>query len=254
MIGKRRAYDICWINVVTTELDSAKGYFERLFGWTYGDGIPGGNIILVGNLPAGAIMDQAMCPPGVPAVIGIMIKVENADATVARVNELGGHAEPAFDVMDNGRMAECTDPNGCFFAIWQPLSKDSAECDTQAHGAPTWFETLTVDLDASVEFYTRLFGWKASVQNPDPCAKYVVFENDGIAIAGAMKLPADKVGKVPPHWGTYFAVTDADAAAARSAELGGPLCLGPLDIPNVGRFALLKSPQGVSFHVIRSGG
>jgi len=251
MIGKRKLHEVCWINVVTTELDKAEKFFGQLLGWTYADGVLGGHSIQVGGLPAGALMDQAVCPPEVPVSIGIMIKVANAEETVAQVIALGGRAEPVFDVMENGCLANCTDPNGGVFAVWQPLSKDGAECDTQAPSAPTWFETLTTDLDVAVEFYTKLFGWTGVAQDSIPGMHYTVFEQGGVPVAGAMRLMPDKVGTIRPHWATYFAVTDVDATASKAQALGGALCMGPHDIPRVGRFTLLQSPQGVSFHAIK---
>jgi predicted enzyme related to lactoylglutathione lyase len=208
-------------------------------------------VIQVEGLAAGALIDLAQFPPKVPAVIGVMIKVENAEATVARVCALGGQAEPVMDVMGNGRMATCTDTEGGMFNIWQPLTKDGAECDPCIHGAPTWFELLTTDLDQSATFYTNLFGWEKRVEQPAPGMTYITFYLEGSPIAGAMKLMPDLLGKVPPHWGTYFTVNNADVTVELVRKLKGEICVEPQGIPNVGRFALLKSPQGVSFHVLQ---
>lgn len=249
--GKRRFHDFNWINLMTPELERAASFYASVLGWTYGDGVPRGKLILVDGLPAGALMDLAACPPGLPASIGVMIKVEDADAAVARVNALGGQAGPAFDVLENGRMAMCKDPCGGVFNVWQPLSKDGAECDSHAHGAPSWFETLTTDVDAAVRFYTELFGWQTAVEQPTPGAPYTVFKHGGVPIAGAMRFDADKMGGIPPHWATYFAVDDTDGVVRLAKEHGATICLGPLDIPKVGRFALMKSPQGVPFHVLQ---
>lgn len=250
-IGKRKVHDFCWINLMTPEFDHAATFFQRLLGWSYADGITGGHVILVEGLSAGALMDLTCCPPGIPPVIGVMVKVENADATVARVQALGGSAEPAFDVMGNGRMASCTDPNGAIFNVWQPLSKDGAECDPLAPGAPTWFEMHTTDLERAASFYTDLFGWTAVTEEPAPGMTYTVFSLGGVPVAGAMRLRPEMLDKVPPHWGTYFTVRSADETVQRAKELDAEVCFGPHDIPNIGRFALLKSPQGVSFHVIQ---
>ncbi len=249
--GKRRVHDFCWINVMTPELDDAASFFQQVLGWDYGEGIPGGHVIQVEGLAAGALMDLAQCPPGIPPVIGVMIKVENADATVARVNALGGRAEPAIDVMGNGRMASCTDPTGAIFNIWQPLAKDGAECEPCVHGAPTWFELLTTDPESAVEFYTELFGWSAVAEYPAPGMTYTVFHHGGAQIAGAMRFMPEMLGSVPPHWGTYFTVRGADETVELAKQSHAELCFGPHDIPNVGRFALLKSPQGVPFHVLQ---
>jgi predicted enzyme related to lactoylglutathione lyase len=196
-------------------------------------------------------MDLTHLPPGMPAVIGVMIKVENAEATVSRVRALGGHADPVMDVMGNGRMATCTDPCGGTFNIWQPLAKDGAECDSCIHGAPTWFELLTTDLENAVTFYTELFGWEKVAEQPAPGMTYITFQLDGSPIAGAMKLMPDRLGKVPPHWGAYFTVKNADETVSLVRKLEGEICVEPQTIPNVGRFALLKSPEGVSFHVLQ---
>jgi uncharacterized protein len=249
--GKRRFHDFCWINVITPQFAIASRFFEQVFGWQYGGGIPGGHVIQVEGLAAGALIDRAQLPPEMPAVIGVMLKVENAEATVARVRTLGGHAEPVMDVMGNGRMATCTDSVGGTFNIWQPLAKDGAECDPSIHGAPTWFELLTTDLEQAVTFYTELFGWKKGVDQPAPGMTYITFYLDGSPIAGAMKFMPELLGKVPPHWGTYFTVNNADVTVNLVRKLEGEICVEPHDIPNVGRFALLKSPQGVTFHILQ---
>jgi predicted enzyme related to lactoylglutathione lyase len=56
---------------------------------------------------------------------------------------------------------------------------------------------------------------------------------------------------MPPVWGVYFQVADCDASAAKANQLGAKVCVGPEDIPGVGRFALLADPQGAMFSVIR---
>lgn len=252
--GKRRYGDFCWINLMTPELESAASFFQKLFGWTYAEGIPGGRLIMVDGKAAGALMDLAKCMPGAQAEIGVMIKVEDADAMVARVNALGGRAEPAFDAMGNGRMVMCTDPTGASFDLWQPLSKEGTDCDSEAHGAPTWFELLTDDPERAVRFYAELFGWQAVADEPAPGMTYTILKHGGAAIAGAMRFLPDKMGaiaKIPPHWGTYFAVRNTDDTVRQAKEQGAEICVAPHDIPGVGRFSLMKSPQGVPFHVIQ---
>jgi predicted enzyme related to lactoylglutathione lyase len=49
----------------------------------------------------------------------------------------------------------------------------------------------------------------------------------------------------------YFAVADCEAAVARAGEGGGMVFVPPMDIPGVGRFAVLADPQGAVFAVIR---
>lgn len=251
--GVRPDSDFCWINLVTPDGEGAKRFFSAVFGWTYGEmhGVPGGTLIRVEGAEAGALMDHAASgmPAEVPAFIDVMVRVANADETVAKIRALGGKAHDAFQVLENGRMAVCFDPNGAQFGIWQPLGEVGFDCDSQAHGAPTWFETHTTDVERAVTFYEGVFGWTAVTESMGDFA-YTVFLIGDRAIAGLMKrMPHAE--HVPPHWGTYFAVGDCDRTAEVAAAHGAEVCIPPMPIPTGGRFALLRSPQGVMFHLMQ---
>lgn len=56
---------------------------------------------------------------------------------------------------------------------------------------------------------------------------------------------------VPAHWLTYFWVDDVDASVQKAASLGGAALMPPMDIPNVGRFAVVRDPQGAVFAVFK---
>lgn len=121
--GYRKPGDFCWINLLTPAPEAARAFFAELLEWTYTE-LPGGmgHRILVGGKNVGGLFDLANpgTPPGTPPGIGVMVRVDDADATVARAAQLGGTSRPAFDIMEQGRMAECTDPNGAAFDLWQP--------------------------------------------------------------------------------------------------------------------------------------
>ncbi|UQA60568.1 VOC family protein [Polyangium aurulentum] len=249
--GTRKTHDFCWINVMTPEAERARAFFGKLFGWTYGEmpGVPGSQLILVGGRTAGALMDLAVAnmPPGTPAVIGVLVKVEDADAAVAKVASLGGRADQVFDALDNGRMAVCTDPNGAVFGLWQPKKQAGMDVDSHAHGAPGWFETITSDAGRAAAFYSALFGWTVEEQQM-PGMTYTLFKLDAVPVGGAMPI-LPNMGDVPPHWGVSFSVTNADETARLGVELGATLLFPVGDIPGVGRFAMLQSPQGVPFQI-----
>ena len=77
---------------------------------------------------------------------------------------------------------------------------------------------------------------------------YTVFEVGGRMVGGTT---APQMPGVPNHWHVYFEVADADAAAAKAAELGGTVIVPPFDIP-VGRIAVVGDPQGAVFSIIKS--
>ena len=248
--GTRKPGEFCWINILTADPDLLRDFFGRLLGWTWGE-IPGtGHLTKVGGKDVGGLFDLhgPRTPPGAHPCIGVMVRVESADATGARVNALDGRAEPAFDVGPQGRMAVCFDPNGANLDVWEGRGSLGTEVDSAVHGAPTWFETHTTDVERATRFYTALFGWTAE---PRPMEGFTctVFKLDGEMVAGMMAITPE-MGTFPPFWGTYFAVDDVDATAREAVALGGKQLLPPTDIPGVGRFCFLASPQEVHFYAI----
>ncbi|HEU4879074.1 MAG TPA: VOC family protein [Gemmatimonadaceae bacterium] len=247
----RKTGDFCWINILTSQPEEAKKFFAGLFGWTYGDLGGMGNSIKVDGNDIGGLFDlnSPQTPPGTPPVIGVMVKVDDADAIAAKAKALGGRSKDAFDIGENGRMAECFDPNGAEIDLWQPKREQATTADQSHHGAPSWYETYTPDVEAGKKFYTELFGWTAQTM-PMPGMDYTVFHNGDKMIAGMMQ-PNAGMKDMPPHWATYFTVNDADETAKKAAELGGMVVVPPTDIPTVGRFSAIVSPQGVGFLVIK---
>ncbi|MFO1315610.1 MAG: VOC family protein [Burkholderiales bacterium] len=249
--GIRKAGEFCWINVLTSQPEAARAFFSRLLGWTYVE-MPGiGHRVQVGGRDVGGLFDLAspQTPPGTPPHIGVMVKVASADAAVERVKALGGRAQPAFDVMDQGRMAVCFDPNGAAFDVWEPQKGEGMDADSGQHGAPSWFESMTTDVDRAAKFYAALFDWTPEPMPMDGYT-YTTFRRGDGYVAGMMAITPD-MGAVQPHWGTYFTVDDADAAARAAPALGARLYIPPMDVPGVGRFCGIASPQGVPFMVMR---
>lgn len=249
--GLRGPGEFCWINMLTPNPADACAFFGQLLGWTYGE-IPGhGHSIKVGGRDIGGLFDLngPNTPPGIPPMIGVTVKVEDADAVGARVTALGGKAMPAFDIMDAGRMAVCFDPNGAQFDVWQPRKMQGTDVNNGLHGAPSWFETLTTDVPRATKFYADLFGWIPETM-PMPGGMYTTFKHGPSYVAGMMAI-TPQMGNFPPHWGTYFTVEDADATAREASRLGATICVPPHDIPGIGRFCGITSPQGVMFYVFQ---
>ena len=79
---------------------------------------------------------------------------------------------------------------------------------------------------------------------------YTIFKQGETMIAGSMAQPKQMAG-APSVWGVYFSVADADKAAEKVTALGGKVLNPPMDIPNIGRFAVVADPQGAVFSVIK---
>ena len=249
--GTRKVGEFCWINMLTPEPAQAREFFGTLLGWTYTE-IPGmGHAVQVGGRDIGALFDLAgpNTPKGTPPLIGVMVKVASADAICEKVTSLGGKARPAFDIMDQGRMAVCTDPNGAEFDVWEPKKMLGTDADSSQHGAPSWFETMTTDVDRAAAFYSGLFGWTPKVM-PMAGSTYTTFKHGSVYVAGMMPI-TPRMGKLRPHWATYFTVQDADETARKAVKLGAQVRMPVEDVPGIGRFCGIRSPQGVPFYVIK---
>ena len=52
-------------------------------------------------------------------------------------------------------------------------------------------------------------------------------------------------------WTAYVTVDDVDARTARVADAGGTVHAGPMDIPTVGRMAIIQDPTGGIIGIIQ---
>ena len=80
--GTRKTGEFCWINILAPRPDEERAFFGSLLGWTYSE-LPGiGHLIKVDGEEIGGFFDLEgpNTPPGTPPMIGVMVKVESADA------------------------------------------------------------------------------------------------------------------------------------------------------------------------------
>ena len=120
------------------------------------------------------------------------------------------------------------------------------------HGRFVWFDLMTTDAPAAIGFYTRLLGW--GIQEwKDASVDYPMWANQGNPLGGVVQLPPEAAANGgAPHWLAYVAVEDVDRTVARAEELGGTPVHAATDIPSVGRFAVIRDPQGAMIAVYRS--
>ena len=132
------------------------------------------------------------------------------------------------------------------------MQKGIAMPEVTSHlpGMPCWAELATTDDQGAISFYSTLFGWQDSPQEIGPNQYYHMQELKGLPV-GALYQQGDeeKAQGVPPHWKTYFSVSNADEAAGRAKGAGAMVILEPFDVFDAGRMAVLQDPQGAIFAV-----
>lgn len=119
----------------------------------------------------------------------------------------------------------------------------------QTHGAFSWNELMTPDPAAAAHFYHQLLGWTFDTMEMG-MGPYRVVKVGEAAMGGIMGMPPDAPAGMPPVWGCYVTVDNADETAGECAALGGKVLMPPTDIEGVGRFSVLQDPQGAVFSVI----
>jgi len=246
-----------WVELGTTDSDSAKEFYGDLFGWTFRD------------MPAGPGMTYTMCALGAELVAALYqmggamkdapphwasyITVDDVDSVARKAAANGGSVvkEP-FEVLDVGRMAVIRDPAGASFCLWTG-KKHVGAAVVREPGALIWNELMTPDCEAAKRFYEATIGWTAQDTDMGPMGRYTLWKSraeDETSLGGMMAMAPESQG-VPPHWLAYFGVAHCDESAERAEHLGGKLLVHPKDIPNTGRFAVVQDPQGAVFAVFK---
>jgi uncharacterized protein len=256
-MGTRTSYapgTFCWIDLSTSDPDGAKGFYAELFGWEYDDREGAGGRYSMATVGGEAVAVIAAQQPqeaeqGVPPHFNNYVSVEDADATLARVAELGGSTlGDAFDVEGAGLIGVVIDPTGATLFLWQP-KKHVGAGRVNEPGCLTWNELGTTDTDAAAGFYTELFGWGTETME-GPGGAYKILKVGERSNGGIREQsPDERNAGIPPNWLPYIVVESADAAVAKAEELGGGVLMGPMDLPNQNRIAALRDPQGAAFAV-----
>ncbi|MGK3092725.1 VOC family protein [Streptomyces sp. WAC01490] len=108
--------------------------------------------------------------------------------------------------------------------------------------APCWVTLMTRDLPSAQRFYAEVLGW--SFRPGQLGAEFSVARRGDIPVAGIFAVST--AYQVAVAWTPYFAVTDADVAAARVRERSGTVAVGPLTLGK-GRGVLASDRDGAAF-------
>ncbi|MRG96219.1 VOC family protein [Polyangium spumosum] len=239
----------CWTDLMTTDPAAAKAFYTALFGWSAAD-MPYNHAGVYTMLRKGEhdVAGLGGQPPeeasrGIPPHWNVYVSVADASAAAEKAASLGATIlAPAFDVNDSGRMVILADPLGAVFFLWQPGKHIGATLWGEV-GAPSWFELQTTDPERAKAFYTALFGWSTGGD-----ASYTEWIVNGEHVGGMLKIDPSW-GPVPPNWGSYFTVENAEDAVTRAKALGAKVYMPPRDIGVTGTIAVLADPQGATFSV-----
>lgn len=117
-------------------------------------------------------------------------------------------------------------------------------------GTPCWIDLMVPDQQAALDFYCGLFGWQGEI-GPAEQGGYSVCTLKGKPVAGIMKAmnPDGSIpDPMPPTvWTTYLSTDGLDATLASVTEQRGQVVMGPMDVMDLGRMAVVADPTGAVF-------
>lgn len=119
-------------------------------------------------------------------------------------------------------------------------------------GTVVWVDLSTTDIDQSIHFYERLFGWHYDEQDSD-MGLYVVARVDAGEVGGMMAQPADDTAAgVPASWTVVVGDDHLETTLARARVLGGSVLQLPMSIPGGARIAVIADPSGAALALMQS--
>jgi len=114
------------VELNTTDVAKAKGFYSKLFDWKLEDmPMEGGTytLIHVGEGTGGGLMKHPM--PGAPSIWLAYVLVDDIDAASKKVRALGGTVmKDKTEVVGMGWLAIIVDPTGAHLGLWKPMAKN----------------------------------------------------------------------------------------------------------------------------------
>ena len=258
--GSQPQGDYIWYELMTTDAEGAKAFYDAVIGWEIGEGSPEFNGYRMigrsdgkfagGVLPLTAEMQQHGARP---MWLGY-IHVTDVDRAVASIEQAGGKSlMPPFDIPNVGRIAMVTDPQGAPFYVMKPIppaddphgqSDVFSPNDEQRIG---WNELSTSDPAAARRFYGEQFGWSSEDFMPmGEMGEYRFWDHHGQRIgAFCGTMPGQQ-----PKWRYYLRVPSISKAKEVIEQKGGTIAMGPHEVPTGDHIIIGIDPQGAEFALV----
>ena len=251
----------CWVDTEQPDVDAARHFYAKLFGWTFSDAVPADapGRYLIASLDGADVAAIGPTQGDTPVEWHTYIAAADADAAAASVRAAGGTVTLGpVDAGPGGRLAGCVDPRGARFRLWQPRRRLGAQL-TNAPGSWNFSDLHTGDASAAIGFYARLFGWEfddlgfvTMIRRPSYGDHLAATVDPGIRERQeSISAPpgfADAIAWLAPltsgqdHWHVTFSVASRDDSAATAEKLGAVLILS--EDTEWAKTALIRDPQG----------
>ncbi|TPG40527.1 VOC family protein [Sphingomonas koreensis] len=228
---------IIWHELVVADVDAALSFYPPITGWSATKRVVGGAeqaIFEVQSKSIATVVNLSL-RAGVPAGAAGWISYAltgDVDKATEKATALGGLVIlAAMTTTDVGRFAIIEDPLGASIGLFAParVEGDSTWQSDQRTGQVGWRELYTTDVDAALDFYSEMFGWKRDQAfEMGPAGTYQTVSVGGQPIGGMMRRPE----VVPQNlWSPFIQVADIEDAERRVREHNGSIVDGLRPVP-----------------------
>jgi predicted enzyme related to lactoylglutathione lyase len=119
-------------------------------------------------------------------------------------------------------------------------------------GKFVWYDLVTKDVETAKRFYGELFGWE---YRSDPANDFfTVIVLAGRPIAGIIleDRVSDESGVA--RWYSSVSVVSVDKTVKTARDREATISIPPTDLPERGRYSVLRDPQGAALVLLRAAG
>ena len=114
-----------------------------------------------------------------------------------------------------------------------------------------WYELLTSDADAAQSFYNKVLGWRFA-DSGQAGMDYRIIRAGPHSAGGVMGITPEMAEHgARPTWLGYIAVENVDNGVVDLEKRGGRVLMPAMDVPDVGRIAMVADPQGAPFYIMK---
>ena len=231
-----------WHELHTRDIEAAKGFYGELFGWKakavdMGAAGPYTMFSAGDRDVAGATKLQGPAPQWLA-----YCTTPDVDAAAARAKANGATVlVPATDIPTVGRFAVVSHGSAGTLAPFRSL--DERPDADPALGTFCWDELVTQDPAAAASLLTEVFGYTTEARDMGPLGTYTVLKRGDRQAGGIMKAMDPRA---PAAWIGYVVVEDVDKSLERAKKLGGKQLVAPIEVPSLGRFAVIADHEGAT--------
>jgi len=247
---------IIWADLFSSDVDAARDFYQRLFGWEWREIKPqpeGYGMFYLDDVPMAGLAHRA-APEG-HEKYGRWIhylSVPDVGAAETFTTERGGRSllSRIGQYPARGDFAILAGPDKALFGVMRAAGGDPGDYAAWPNEW-IWWQLYAENVDGSAEFYASLTGLETfENETPDSAADIFLASQGYLRGAVAPLSDAAKEKGTAPTWLGFIRVEDPAASAAKATSLGGTVLYGPDPEMMDGNLAIIADPTGGTFAVM----